>query len=117
VFQIDANAVHGEEVGTLLAHSLDPIAAQLDPPVVGDCVLAIDEEQNRCVAMVQEIDGNWVNLRLDWDLWMPGLEYEETYAARPTPLAQSVCDVGFIYRGPPTLGCDVKTYIESAKPA
>ncbi len=81
-FWIDMNAVHDDTVGALLTHALDPIAAQLDPPHRGDLVLTVDEEENRCVATVVDVNGLWIGLRLDWDTWMPGLDLELVTAVR-----------------------------------
>jgi hypothetical protein len=78
IFKIDMNSVRGNEVGTLLTHAIDPALAQMERPEVGDFVLALDDEGNQCGAYVRQVSGKWLGLRLDWDMWMPGLQFEPT---------------------------------------
>ena len=73
MFQIDMNSVRDDEVGSLLSHADDPLRAQMFRPSVGDSVVAVDEEGNQCIAVVAETAGDWLRLKLDWDLWMPKL--------------------------------------------
>ncbi len=78
------NSVRGNEVGAPLAHATDPILAQLTPPRVGDLVMTIDEEGNRCGAYVKKATDKWVRLELNPALWVPGLDYRETSSPAPT---------------------------------
>lgn len=80
VFRIDMNSVRGDQVGALLTHATDPALAQMHRPEIGDFVLALDDEGNQCGAYVRQVAGQWVGLRLDWDMWMPGLQFEPTFS-------------------------------------
>ena len=81
--KVDMNALKGDELGALVSHASDPIAAMIDPPHVGDLVETIDEEGDRCVAMIIAIHGDFLRLRMDWSTWRSAVHFEPTSHAHP----------------------------------
>jgi hypothetical protein len=60
------NALRGDQVGTLLTLSADPIGTQLFPPSPGDVVLVRNDEGDLYNAHVDVVDGIWLGVTIDW---------------------------------------------------
>jgi hypothetical protein len=68
------NALEDDRIGTLLLHACDPMAAQLNPPVLGDVVAIVDDESDRWNATVIEVEDLWLGLEIDWSSWEPDIQ-------------------------------------------
>jgi hypothetical protein len=88
-FFIDLNTVtNGDRVSALLRHSPDQIAVQLFTPVAGDSVTVRDDDLGRGVATVMGIDGDILDLRIDWSTWETRQPFQRFYGGE-TPWCDS----------------------------
>lgn len=76
VFYVDMNALRGDQVGTLLTLSADPVGAQLFPPSPGDIVRVKDDEGDLFDARVDVLDGIWLGVTIDWASRTPNINVD-----------------------------------------
>lgn len=74
-FYVDANSA-GEsgQVGTTLDAAVEGYATTTVG--VGQYVWAVDADNNACVALVTEVNGQWLELHMDESTWTPLLAVE-----------------------------------------
>lgn len=80
-FNVDMNALRGDEIGAVLSHATCPIEAQIFPPLIGDVVIVRDEEGDRWEATVTAVDGDWLGVEIDWDSILPAAPFIEDHPA------------------------------------
>ncbi len=89
-FFIDLNAVTNDDrVSALLQHSPDQIAAQMFTPVVGDAVTVRDDDLGMGVARVVGVDGDILDLQIEWLTWETRRPITRVFYGGVTPLWDS----------------------------
>jgi hypothetical protein len=99
VFFVDMNSARGDKVGSLLTLASDPMAAQLFPPSIGETVEVVDDDGDLYLAVVEEMDGNWLGLSVKWETCIPNIPPEaiprrHVQAGRENPLDTNVTYAG-----------------------
>lgn len=77
-FRVDMNSLREGQIGTLLQHATNPAMALMFPPIPGDLVDILDEDDIRYESVVNEItDNGWLSLTVVWEskTVIPSLAY------------------------------------------